>query len=151
MIPDRTLRRVATIVLALVALASGSACSSDDRSKPEASATKTVTVTPTATPTPTPSRTVDPTPTESEPEWNLPRGFPKVVAVSSLPDQVRSWYEMSGARRAVAIAPGVWTELQPGAAMEDAIASGVYDGFCSSKKAFERKWLDGHETGGTCW
>lgn len=90
-------------------------------------------------------------PSSSEPAWNLPKGYPKVVKVSTLPFQVRSWYEMSGTKRAVAVAPGVWAEVGPGSSMEDAISAGIFDGFCSSKAAFERKWLAGEETAGTCW
>lgn len=81
----------------------------------------------------------------------LPDGYPKVVKVSTLPDQVRSWYEMDGAKKAVALAPGVWVEMMPGATMEDAVSTGVLDGWCSSIKAFERKYLGGEEAAGTCW
>lgn len=81
----------------------------------------------------------------------LPVGYPKVVKVSTLPDQVRNWYEMDGATEAVALAPGVWVEMMPGATMEDAVSTGVLDGWCSSIKAFERTYLDGQEAAGTCW
>lgn len=125
---------------------------------PSESATPTAspsTTTATATPTPTPSKTPKPKPTKPptlDEQWNLDPGYPKVVAVSTLPDQVRNWYQMSAtSERAVAVHPGVWAEFPPGATVEDVIMAGVFDGFCASKKAFERKYLDGEETGGTCW
>ena len=82
----------------------------------------------------------------------FPAGFPMKVPVSTLPDQVRSWYQMSGqAQFAVAVAPGVWTELPPGATVQDAAMAGVLDGFCASIGAYERKYTPGEEHGGTCW
>ena len=80
----------------------------------------------------------------------FPDGYPTVVAVAELPDQVSSWYERSGYTQAVALAPGVWTPLSPGADMQDAIAAGVADGFCASKQAYETDYA-GRELGGTCW
>ena len=97
---------------------------------------------------PAASETTEPAP---GPTLALPEGYPKVVKVSSLPDQVKSWYEMSDFTEAVAIAEGVWTPLPPGADVESAVASGSFDGFCASIKAFERDYLDGQEVGGTCW
>jgi hypothetical protein len=91
------------------------------------------------------------TPAETEADWNLPKGFPKVVAVSSLPDQIRNWYHMSGNKEAVAVAPGVWAELSPGATVADVLKASVFDGFCASIAAFERKYMDGAQTAGTCW
>lgn len=120
-------------------------------SEPE-SAPKPVTTTITETP---PSLVFEDSPaTEAEPTESVPtfpKGYPKIVAVKTLPNQVRSWYEMSDLKKAVAIAPGVWTELPPGAEMVDAIASGSLDGFCGSIKAYERKYTAGEEHGGTCW
>jgi hypothetical protein len=80
-----------------------------------------------------------------------PTGYPKVVAVASLPFQVKNWYRMESATQAVAIAPGVWAPLSPGATVEDASTAGVLDGFCGSVKAYERQYLGGQEQGGTCW
>jgi hypothetical protein len=99
----------------------------------------------------TPPPTPEPTPSP-KPDPLFPKGFPKVVAVSSLPDQVRSWYQMGGgAPNAVAIAPGVWTELPPGASKMDAAMAGIYDGFCASIDAYSRKFRDGEQFAGTCW
>lgn len=81
----------------------------------------------------------------------FPRGYPKVVSVSSLPFQVKSWYQMGHYKKAVAVAPGVWTPLSPGASVQDAVTGGGLDGFCASIKAYERKYLNGEEEGGTCW
>lgn len=99
----------------------------------------------------TPQTLTSETPSETEADWNLPRGFPKVVSVSSLPDQVRNWYQMSGNKEAVAVAPGVWAELPPGATTADVLKASVFDGFCASITAFERKYMDGAQTAGTCW
>ncbi|MGX7680623.1 hypothetical protein ACSMXN_17180 [Jatrophihabitans sp. DSM 45814] len=104
------------------------------------------------TPTPEPTTeipTPEPTPTPTPPPY--PKGYPKVVAVETLPDQVRSWYEMDNTKQAVAIADGVWTPIAPGAPMQDALATGVLDGFCGSIKAYERVYLAGQEASGTCW
>lgn len=89
------------------------------------------------------------TPTSAAPRF--PAGYPKVVNVSSLPSQVRNWYKLSGDTKAVALAPGVWTPLPPGATVDDAVASGPLDGFCASIKAYERQYLGGEERGGACW
>lgn len=131
--------RVALVLGAILAL---SACSNASSSTAPSSET---------TATPTQKTTTAPTTAPTETAWNLPNGFPKVVKVSALPDQVKSWYEMGDKKTAVAVAPGVWAELPPGATIEDAIGAGVFDGFCASKKAFERKYLAGEETAGTCW
>jgi hypothetical protein len=79
-----------------------------------------------------------------------PPGYPKVVPVSSLPEQVRSWYQ-GHYSRAVAVAPGVWAGLSPGASMQDALAAEVFDGFCASIKAYSRKYRHGKDVAGTCW
>lgn len=120
-------------------------CSSSDsvsaeQTRPPSAAPSTEAIAPEPEPEPTP-----------EAELNLPDGFPQVVAVSSLPNQVRNWYEMGGHEEAVAVAEGVWAELPPGATPEDAVLTLVFDGFCASKTAFEREYLDGFETAGTCW
>lgn len=78
-----------------------------------------------------------------------PPGFPKVVPVSRLPEQVRTLYhEFAGA---VAVAPGVWTALPPGASTEDALTAEVFDGFCVSINAYSRKYQHGKDLAGTCW
>lgn len=141
--------RVALLVGVILVLCACSNGSSETPPDPETTATPTQksTTAPTTAP-PTVKATTPPT---TEAAWNLPRGFPKVVKVSTLPDQVRSWYEMGDNKTAVAVAPGVWAELPPGATIEDAIGAAVFDGFCASKRAFERKYLAGEETAGTCW
>jgi hypothetical protein len=70
--------------------------------------------------------------------------------VARLPEQVRSWYQPDY-RRAIAVAPGVWTPKAPGVTAKSALDAGVLDGFCGSIKAYERKFLHGQEFGGTCW
>lgn len=84
------------------------------------------------------------------PSANFPEGYPYVVQVSELPAQVKNWYEMGSITEAVALAPGVWTELPPGADMESAIAAGIADGFCASIEAYERDYAK-MDLAGTCW
>src|SRR5437588_1073647 len=57
---------------------------------------------------------------ETEPprQKPFPPGYPQKVSVSSLPSQVRNWIQMEGHTDAVAVAPGVWAPLPPGASME---------------------------------
>jgi hypothetical protein len=80
----------------------------------------------------------------------FPRGYPKVVAVSSLPGVVRSWYE-TDYDEAIAVAPGVWTPKAYGVTKANALDGGVLDGYCGSVRAYERKFVDGAQMGGTCW
>lgn len=97
---------------------------------------------------------VDDSNMESVPEpatlRTFPRGYPKVVPVSSLPDVVRSWYE-TDYDEAIAIAPGVWTPKADGVTKSNALDSGVLDGYCGSVSAYERRFLEGAQMGGTCW
>lgn len=152
------MKRIGVVLLLVSVL---TACGGDETSSKDADAGSKSTSqspspseSPEETPSETPSETPTPSPT-SDPNdtsvWNLGKGYPKVVPVSTLPDQVRNWYEMSDIKKALAVAPGVWAEMPPGATVEDAMYAAVFDGFCASKKAFERKYLDGMETGGTCW
>lgn len=115
-------------------------------SEPAATPTEVVTVTQTAEPSEAPT----PTPTPAPEPRLYPKGYPKVVKVASLPFQVKSWYE-DEYDRAVAVAPGVWTPLPPGASMEDALATEAFDGFCGSIKAYGRKFRDGADLTSTCW
>lgn len=152
--PYGPLMRTALALLAAVALTGLGGCSGTSTDGAEPSAAESTDHSTTMSPTVSPSTSATAAQTTTappEPQWNLPNGYPKVVKASSLPAQVRSWYEMSGTARAVAVAPGVWAELRPGARMADAIDAQVYDGFCSSIKAFERRWMDGVPVAGTCW
>ena len=88
--------------------------------------------------------------TPAGPRGSFPQGYPYEVAVAELPDQVRSWYEMSSHTQAVALAPGVWTPLPPGADIQAAIDSDVADGFCASVEAYERDFAKS-SLAGTCW
>lgn len=89
-------------------------------------------------------------PQPAVPAGQFPEGYPYIVQVSELPAQVKNWYEMSSLTQAVALAPGVWTELPPGADMESAIAAGIADGFCASIEAYERDYAK-KDLAGTCW
>ena len=97
---------------------------------------------------------VDESTMESIPEpatlRTFPRGYPKVVPVSSLPDVVRSWYE-TDYDEAIAVAPGVWAPRAYGVTKANVLDGGVLDGYCGSVSAYERKFLDGAQMGGTCW
>ncbi len=80
----------------------------------------------------------------------FPPGFPKVVPVSSLPEQPR--YSLRArTRRQLRLRLGVWTPLAPGATVQDAVNSGTLDGFCGSIKAYERKYTGGEQHEGSCW
>ena len=142
------------VLLALpAALLALSACSTDPTTRAgEPAVTVTVTATATATATVTVAATVNADADVNEPDEPrlFPRGYPKVVPVSSLPFQVKASYEDTYTK-AVALAPGVWTPLAPGATKMDAATAGVADGFCGSIRTYERKFLDGQSLGGSCW
>lgn len=114
---------------------------------PTVTATATATVTETVTVTETPSPSAEP---EPEPDGPFPPGYPKAVDVADMPFPVGDVYADQGYKRAVAIAPGVWAPLTPGASVMDAATGGIREGFCASIKAYERKF---HPplAGGSCW
>lgn len=112
--------------------------SSAENAEPKAvTATATVTATTTVTATPKPS---DPPP--------YPRGFPKRQRVSELPSPINTAFE--GQQFAVAIAPGVWTEHAPGTTVREAADFGTFTGYCSSIKAFEKRYTP-EPRGNSCW
>lgn len=90
---------------------------------------------------------------EAEPEetFTLPDGYPKVVDIATIPDQMRWAFEDDGTGQAVAVAEGVWAHLTPGASMEDAVNTLSYDGYCASIKALEREHFNGESVMSTCW
>jgi hypothetical protein len=150
--------------LALAAALVGCGGESDSGETAETGGTNASESTPTetppsaeATPTPTPTRSATPTgPSPNTLEWLAasglhPEGYPYEVPVSELPDQVRSWYEMSDYTEAVAVAEGVWAPIPPGATAYSAVVAGAFDGFCASKVQYETDYLQGIETAGTCW
>jgi nitrous oxide reductase accessory protein NosL len=141
------------MLLALVITLAGLAACSGDNNDPAAappapSHSATAGVTASTSPSASPSPTAN-VPTSAAPRF--PSGYPKVVNVTSLPSQVKNWYQIGGYTKAVALAPGVWTPLPPGATVDDAAASGPLDGYCASIKAYERQYLNGEERGGACW
>ena len=81
----------------------------------------------------------------------LPDGYPQVVPITDLPEHMQWAFEKTGTGQAVAVAPGVWAELAPGATAEDAVRAGAFSGFCSSLEAFERDYLNGESAPGMCW
>ncbi|GAB2773374.1 hypothetical protein GCM10027039_38350 [Terrabacter koreensis] len=93
-----------------------------------------MTLTVTATPTANPSA--------------FPKGFPKTVAVSKIPSHMRG--EANGAAQAIAIAPGVWTALAPGASVLESATYGTRFGYCASIRAYESKFTV-EEVGNSCW
>lgn len=150
--------RFSLVAVCAAAVCVAAGCASAGTTPPTAGTLDAVRTTSPATtssvpPTPSASAAVS-TPIASssaEPTAAFPSGYPKVVAVRSLPNQVRNWYQMKGTAKAVQLAPGVWTPLQDGAAVEDAVEAGVVDGFCSSIKAFERQYRNGRAYPGACW
>lgn len=129
------------LIAAVALLGSLTACGSSSTAQPGG----TVTVTPSQTATQPAASDVTPLSASM-----YPAGYRKVVTVSSLPEQVRNWYQMSDDKQAVAV-PGVWAELKPGAVMQDALDAQVFDGFCSSIRAYPRKHLAGQDVAGSCW
>ncbi|MEO6470389.1 MAG: hypothetical protein ABIR57_01070 [Aeromicrobium sp.] len=83
------------------------------------------------------------------PKGSFPKGFPKVVNASTVPEIVRSG-TYDGMKQVVAVAPGVWTALPDGSDIADAVASGSLDGFCASIKAYERMYTPGVQHSGSC-
>lgn len=81
----------------------------------------------------------------------LPEGYPQIVPLSEVPENMQWSLEGAGAAEAVAVAPGVWAELAPGATAEDAVNAKVFNGYCASKKALEQEYLNGEATAGNCW
>lgn len=116
-------------------------CSSPDGEQSVAEA-------PTETPVQTPVDTAAEAPAET---LSLPEGYPQIVPVSEIPENMQWAFEGTGTSEAVAVAPGVWAELTPGATVDDAVNAQVFHGHCSSKKAFEREYLHGESTPGNCW
>ena len=55
------------------------------------------------------------------------------------------------ATAAIAVAPGVWTPKAYGVTKANALDSGVLDGYRGWVSAYEQKFLDGAQMGGTCW
>lgn len=141
--------RMRTVLVATMLLSLLGACGGD----PEDSAPPTPTESSHAPVDLIPTLDDEPDLTVSGTRREFPKGYPKVVNLSSLPDQVRHWYEADddGTGKALAIAPGVWAQLPPGATPTDAVDAEVFDGFCASKKAYERQYRYGRETAGTCW
>jgi hypothetical protein len=72
------------------------------------------------------------------------------MSVSKISDRVDVETYFEGEKKAVAIAPGVWTNLPDGTELQDAVAGGALIGLCASIKAFERQNTD-ISRGGTCW
>lgn len=81
------------------------------------------------------------------PEGAFPEGYPKVVAKAKVPVHMRD--EASG-DEVVAVAPGVWADLPPGADIAEAATSTLF-GYCSSIRAYERMYTPGNEHSNSCW
>ena len=82
----------------------------------------------------------------------FPVGYPREVPVSAIPaGPVRSYFQTEHQTSAVAVAPGVWAELTPGATVLDAASGDVFDGYCPSIRAFNREYRGGQDSAGLCW
>ncbi len=145
------------VLLAALCAFAGAACAGPQSASPPGTPSSSAAASSTPSPaspspsTPTAAPSAAEAPATTTPYASLPAGYPKVVQVSSLPSQVRNWFQMQGTTRAVQLAPGVWTALQDGATVEDAVNTDVLDGFCSSIKAFERVYRSGRIHSGACW
>lgn len=113
----------------------------------------TVTVTETVAETVTVTETAAVTETGSDLAGAFPKGFPKEIPMSQVPEQMRSDLGADeGVTTAIALAPGVWTRNAPGTSVEeDALygAQSSISGWCSSVEKFQRDF--GSEAGGSCW
>lgn len=119
----------------------------------ESSTSTEGTTTPTAEPSGT-SKTTKPKVrvTAEKAAWPFPDGYPKRVLISSLPERARSLYQGDDAGKfAVAIAPGVWSEMPPGMSILEVVVSKPLDGDCSAVDAYESEFKPGPKGIGTCW
>ena len=71
--------------------------------------------------------------------------------MTSLPSQIKSLFQSEGHTQAVAVAPGVWAALTPGADPVTAAIGGPLDGYCASKRSYEVQYLNGQQTSGSCF
>jgi hypothetical protein len=116
---------------------------------------------PTSSPSPSPSPaqtsstpTKDPEPIYTDADSGsvitFKKGYPKIVSVSKISSRVDVDTYFKDERKAVALAPGVWTNLSDGAELQDAAAGGALVGLCASIEAFERQNPE-ISRGHTCW
>lgn len=127
------------IVCASALLLAG--CSSPDGEQPVVEA-------PTETMSETPVDTADETLADTP---VLPEGYPQIVPIATIPENMQWAFDATGTGEAVAVAPGVWAERAPGATVDDIINARVFHGHCSAKEALEREYLNGESTAGNCW
>jgi hypothetical protein len=80
-----------------------------------------------------------------EPDYPF-KGYPRVVKLSKVPDNMRWAFD---GNEAVAVAPGVWTEYPPGVTPMEAAMDGGFYGYCASVAKAEREF--GESRGGMCW
>lgn len=151
-----------TAVVAVLAFGSIASCGDQEPETTAAPTPTSATPSPAATsssPTPLPAETSstptkDPEPIYTDAEAGTPinfsKGYPRIVRVSKISSRVDTESYFKGEKRAVQLAPGVWTNLPEGAGLQDAVADGPLIGLCASVKAFERKNPD-VSCGGTCW
>ena len=116
--------------------------------------TETLTQTATVTATVTATPAADPAEASEEPADPyadlFDKGYPKVVDISDVPDYMRSTIE---GEKAVAIAPGVWTDYVEGIDPVDLAVDGSPFGMCAAVSKWERTLVGaGFDTqGNTCW
>ena len=70
------------------------------------------------------------------------------VSHAAAPSRMRD--EANGGALAIAIAPGVWTALAPGASVLESATYGTRFGYCASIKAYESKFTV-ERVGNSCW
>lgn len=82
--------------------------------------------------------------------YKYPKGYPKVVKLSTLPDNIAYWLgSEDGFKTAIAVAPGVWTMNAPGTTPREDADGGSWVGYCASSKKFEKKYH--RSEGSTCF
>ena len=103
-----------------------------------------------ATLPPEPSLSVSPTPSPSPTnpyaQFNLPAGYPQIVAKSTVDYRFANGLHTDPVLN---VWPGVYMDMAPGASIADDIANGSTIGYCASIKAFQA--ASGNSVGFTCW
>lgn len=78
--------------------------------------------------------TATPEPQAHQGDYRFPEGYPEVVAVGDLPQQIQSAFQEHS--EAVTLTPGLWTALPVGATLESTVEVGGHAGWCASIEAF---------------
>jgi hypothetical protein len=111
-----------------------------------AAAPETVVVTETA-PAPEEVETPDSEPAPTEEQERYPfKGYPKVVRKSEVPSQMHLYVD---GPKAVAVAPGVFTQWIQGVSLRSSAETGALFGYCAAVDVAKKKLHN--SSGHTCW